>query len=339
MIQAHSFIIGGAEHENYNEKNDQPPRGGFHVSIHLIAGAMTVATLTMLSLPLVPPATAQNWVEDSVCPDNVPAVFHRCALEAAKAFDPPRTPEGRPDLAGLWRLPDGDIGGAYEDLEEHAPALDYRGGPAAIVDPADGRIPLRPWAEARRAEHPQRYLHHNAACFLSGVPNNMYHGEERQLLQTPDLLVVLTGNTHTYRIVSLEPRPPVGETLRLWEGVSSGHWEGNTLVIQTTHQNALSWLDQSGTFYTEDIHVVERLTMIDPDTIHYQATIDDPNVFTRPFTVAFPYRRNSVEGFEMPESACYENNEPLLEVYRAVGIEPYPGISPEEARAAMEVQR
>ena len=305
-----------------------------------LVSRVTAVSAVMISPLLAPPsAFSQNWVTESVCPDNVPAVFHQCALEAAASFDPPRTADGRPNLAGYWRLPDGDIGGAYEDLEEHGVELDYTGGPAAIVDPPDGQIPMHPWAEARRSEHPHRYIHHNAACFLSGVPNNMYHGEERQLLQTPDYLVVLTGNTHTYRVIPLQSRPPVEDDIPLWVGVSSGQWEGDTLVIETTNQNARSWLDQSGTFYTEDVHVIERLTLIDPDTIHYEATLDDPNVFTRPFTVAFPYRRNTVEGFEMPESACYENNEGLMEVYRTVGITPYPGVSPEEAREAIEAQR
>lgn len=299
--------------------------------------AASAAIITLL-LP-ASSVFSQNWVAESVCPDNVPAVFHQCALEAVASFDPPRTAGGQPKLAGYWRLPNGDIGGAYEDLEEHGEGLDFSGGPAVIVDPPDGQIPMRAWAEARRGELPQRYIHHNAACFLSGVPNNMYHGEERQLLQTPDYLVILTGNTHTYRVVPLSPHPPVGDNIRLWEGVSSGRWEGDTLVIETTNQNAKSWLDQSGTFYTEDVHVTERLTLIDPDTIHYEATIDDPNVFTRHFTVVFPYRRNAVEGFEMPESACYENNEGLMELYRTVGVTPYPGISPEEAREAIEVQQ
>jgi hypothetical protein len=80
------------------------------------------------------------------------------------------------------------------------------------------------------------------------------------------------------------------------------------------------------------------LTLIEPDTIHYQATIDDPNVYTRPFTIAVPYRRNTVGGFEMPINACYENNETLLDIYQTVGFDFYPGIGPEEARQAIETQ-
>jgi len=296
----------------------------------------TLASIGVIAgIVVPPPAIAQTWVTESTCPDNTPEVFHRCAIEAAKTFDPPRTPDGRPDLGGIWQLPGGQFGGAYEDLEEHPEGLEEVGGPTAIVDPPDGRVPMHAWADAQRQEHPQRYIHPNAACFSSGVPHSTYHGAARQFLQTPGYLVILGTSTHEYRIIPLDGRPHVGENIRLWNGDSSGLWEGNTLVIETTNQNGKAWLDQQGRFYTEEAHVVERLTLIDPDTIHHQVTLDDPNVYTRPFTIASPYRRSTEERFEMPVAACYENNETLLEIYRTLGFGVYPGISAEEAREAM----
>ena len=283
-------------------------------------------------------AATQDWVAESVCPDNTPAEFHACAIEAAAAFEPPRTFNGRPDLGGHWMLPGGQFGGAYEDLEEHPGELDALGGAAAIVDPPDGSLPIRPWAAEQSEVNAVRYLHHNAACFLAGVPNTMYHGGPRQFLQTPDHLAILSYNAHAYRIVRLDDRPPLGERVRLWNGDSRGWWDGDTLVIETRNQNAMPWLDQRGRFYTEEAHVVERVTMVDPDTLHYQATVDDPNVYTAPFTIALPYRRISDENYEIPELACYENNVELMEVYRQVGLELYPGISPEEARDAGEAR-
>ena len=153
--------------------------------------------------------------------------------------------------------------------------------------------------------------------------------------------MILGVRTHEYRIIPLNQSPPVGESIRLWNGDSRGRWEGNTLVIETTNLNGKTWLDQRGRFYTEEARVVERLTLIDPDTIHHQATLDDPNVYTRPFTIASPYRRNTEEGFEMEAEVevCYENNETLLEIYRTIGFELYPGISAEEAREAMEAEQ
>ncbi len=309
-------------------------------NINLGQTIQTIAYVGVIAAILAPtPAIAQAWATESSCPDNTPAVFHRCALEAARTFDPPRTPDGRPDMGGIWHLPGGRFGGAYEDLEEHPEALDDLGGPTAIVDPPDGKVPMHAWADARRQEHLQRYIHPNAACFPPGVPHSTYNGGARQFLQTPDYLVILGRNTHYYRIIPLDGRPPVGESIRLWNGDSRGRWEGNTLVIETTNQNGKTWLDQRGRFYTEEAHVVERLTLIDSDTIHHQATIDDPNVYTRTFTIASPYRRNTDEGFEMPAVACYENNQGLMEVYRTLGFAPYPGISPEEAREAIEAER
>ncbi|HSG64828.1 MAG TPA: hypothetical protein VLD39_07500, partial [Gammaproteobacteria bacterium] len=141
------------------------------------------------------------------------------------------------------------------------------------------------------------------------------------------------------RIVHLEERPPLGDAIRLWNGDSRGHWESDTLVIETTHQNARPWLDQRGRFFTEDARVVERLTLIEPDTIHYQATIDDPSVYMRDFTIALAYRRNTVEGQELLEESCYENNGELMVIYRDLGLTIYPGIAPQAAREAMEAER
>jgi len=294
----------------------------------------TVQTITCVGFiaAIFAPQRAIAQVTESVCPDDTPAVFHRCALEAAEAFDPPRTPDGQPDMGGIWNLP----GNASEDLEEHPEVLDDMGGPTAIVEPPDGKVPMQPWADTRRRENAQRHIHPSAACLLSGMPYTMYRPGPYQYLQTRDNFVVLSTRAHAYRVVPLEELPPVGDNIRLWNGISKGRWEGNTLVIETTNQNAMPWLDQRARFYTQEARVVERLTLIEADTIHYQATVDDPNVYTRPFTIALPFRRNTVEGFEMLVEACYENNATLLEIYRTVGLTLFPGISVEEAREAME---
>ncbi len=296
-----------------------------------------IGVIAGIVLPLPGVAQTSSWVAESVCPDNTPAVFHACAQEAA-AFDPPRTPEGRPDMTGIWHLPGAWGGGAYEDLEEHPRQLDDRGGPAAIVDPPDGTVPMQAWAEERRQGHTQQYVHPSAACFLPGVPHSTYNGEIRQFIQTPDYLVIQGVRTHEYRIIYLDERPPIGEDIRLWNGDSRGRWEGDTLVVETTNLDDRSWLDQRGRFFTEEAHVVERLTFIDANTIHHEATLRDPNVYTRPFTIASPYRRNAQERFEMESAVevCYENNEGLLEIYRDIGFELYPGIGVEEARREME---
>ena len=117
---------------------------------------------------------------------------------------------------------------------------------------------------------------------------------------------MLNEQAHWYRIVPTDGRPHVGSNIRLFEGDSRGRWEGNTLVIDITNQTAIAWLDHVGNFYSEAVHVVERMTMIDNDVIHYTATIEDQNVYTRPWTIAFGWRRNDDPDREIWESACWE---------------------------------
>jgi hypothetical protein len=295
-----------------------------------IAVAVTASAITPR------PAAAQAWVTESVCPDNTASVFHLCAIEAAKTFDPPRVSGGGPNIGGVWRL---RAPGLYEDLEAHPNTPDDQGGPGAVVDPPDGKVPMHAWADARRKESAEQYIHHNAACLLSGVPETMYMAGVFQFLQTPDNFVILSEDAHAYRSIPLDGSPPVGAKISLWNGDSRGHWEGNTLVIETTNQNGKPWLDQRARFYTEEAFVVERLTLADPDTLHYTATIEDPNVYTTPFTIALAYRRSTEEDFEIMATPCYEYNGALMTLYRNIGYGVYPGISAAEARQALEASQ
>jgi len=283
------------------------------------------------------------FVAASVCPDDNHATFHACASAAAKTFNPPRRPDGKPDLAGYWRR----RVAAFEDFEAHPRTPDDGGGVDVVVDPPNGKVPMQPWADARRKENAAKFLHHNAGCFLAGAVGTMYMANLYQFLQTPEYFVVVGEglSSHPYRIVPLDGRPHIGAGMRLWQGDPVGRWEGNTLVIDTTNQNGLPFVDQRGRFYTEEVRTIERLTLIDPNTLHFTATIDDPNVYTRPFTMAFAFRRNAVAGAEVWEEACYEANEEQMQLFRNNGFRMYPGIGAAEARAlrnaweAREAQR
>ncbi len=293
-----------------------------------------VAIVIMTACGIAERAMAQGATAESVCPDNTAAIFHACALEAMRTFDPPRTLEGDPDLSGIWDLP----GNANEDIEEHPATLDDNGNPSIIVDPADGKTPIRAWADELRRVNATGYIHPAAACFLSGVPYIMYRPDPYQILQTPGLVVILGERVHSYRLIYMNDMPPPGESIRLWNGYSTGRWEGNTLVIETTHQNGLPWLDQRARFYTTDARVVERLTLVDANTLHYEATLEDANVYTRPFTIALAYRRNTEEGTELLEEGCYESNAALLGIYRAQGLGIFTGVSVEEAQRATQAE-
>ena len=111
---------------------------------------------------------------------------------------------------------------------------------------------------------------------------------------------------HSYRIIPIDGRPHVGSKLKLWQGDSRGQWEGNTLVVDTTNQHGKS-LDMMGDFHGDGLHVVERFAVVDADTIHYEATLDDPDVYTQRWTMALTLRRDR-EVQDIWEMACHEGN-------------------------------
>lgn len=291
---------------------------------------VTVASLVaaIISLALPGLGYAQAWVTDSVCPEDAHADFHACALDAGDDFDPPRAVDGVPDMSGIWRR----RATAHESIHAHPRTLDDAGGPSLIVDPIDGLAPFQPWAEAKRRYNRPAYVHHNAICRLDGVPLTMYMTGTLQFMQSGDYFLVQGEEAHAFRMIPIDDRPHIGKNIKLWNGDSVGRWEGNTLVIDTTNQNARAWLDQRGRFFTDEAHVEERLRLIDADTIHYQATIEDPNVYTRPFTVAFAFRRSTDTDYELLEEACYEHNELARQMFINVGYKVYPGITGDEAR-------
>jgi hypothetical protein len=277
----------------------------------------------LVALALAAPGQAGQGAPGSArppCPPD-PASFHACALERARQVTPPRTPDGTPDFQGFWR---GQASGT-ENIEDHPMTDDDDGGKSLIVDPPDGRVPYQAWAAALPGRHRAAYVEPNVACFPSGVPRSLYVPTQIEILQTRDQVLILFERAHTYRLIPTTPRPHLGPDIRLWQGDSRGRWDGNTLVVDVTNQNARAWFDQAGNFYTDGAHMVERFTLIDPNTIHYQVTIDDPNVYTRPWTMAFPLRRNTERGFRLLEEACHEgerNTQPLIDL----GYKIYPGM-------------
>lgn len=286
------------------------------------------AALAILAAWLAPasaqgPAAAQGAAAASTqarCPGE-PALFHPCALERSKRYDPPRTRDGKPDFQGFWR----GQPAATENVQEHPKTDDDDGGKSLIVDPRDGRIPYQAWAAALPAEHRRKFVEPNVPCFPSGVPRSMYVPTQIEILQSPGNVLILLERAHTYRIIPTDGRERLGDRIQLWQGDSRGRWEGNTLVVDVTNHNGKAWFDQAANFYTSAARMVERLTLVDEDTIHYQITIEDPNVYTRPWTMAFPLRRNKEKGFRLLEEACHEgerNTQPLL----GLGYSIYPGV-------------
>jgi len=280
-----------------------------------------------IALGLAPGTGSSQIFTESVCPEEDHAQFHACAQRITP--DPPRSADGRPDFTGLWRRRTW----AFENFEAHSENADDFGGPSVIVDPPDGIVPIQPWAEVERIRIRDGYMHHNAACTLSGPAGTMYMTSRFQFLQD-EQNVVMVGEqltAHPYRIVPIDGRPHIGD-ISLWNGDPRGHWEGDTLVINSPNHNGKYMLDQQGRFITEEAAITERLTRLDENTIHYSATYDDPNVLTQPMTMAFAFRRDASEDPEIWEEACHETNVEQLELFRNNGYRIYPGITGEEAR-------
>ncbi len=185
-----------------------------------------------------------------------------------------------------------------------------------IIDPPDGRIPAltatgQRMADERRAyreEHPaDSWLDRSTSdrCLLgfnAGPPITPGgYNQNLQLLQTPDHVVLVTEMVHTTRVVPLDGRPPLGDGLRQWSGNSHGHWEGETLVVETSQfVPARRWRGS-----TPNMKLVERFTRVDADTLEYEFTVTDPETWTSPWTASVPMRRTDVP---MYEYACHEGN-------------------------------
>lgn len=242
----------------------------------------------------------------------------------AGAFTAARTADGQPDLQGFWRV---SPGGSYniQDLEMHwiyqrgTPNPEVR-GMSRIVDPPDGKLPYQPWAAAKAKEISNTHteptpdnINPDARCFMQGVPHHLYN-REIEILQTADSVAIFNMAHHTFRVIPLDGRPHIAEPIKLWMGDSVGRWEDDALVVEVTNHNDQTRFDVVGDFHSDALRVDERFVLVDPDTIQYTATIEDPTVFTRPWTMAFRLVRDKEYGDELWEEACYEGNARTLEL-------------------------
>jgi hypothetical protein len=200
----------------------------------------------------------------------------------------PRAKDGKPDFTGMWR-PSG-IGATFE-WEAHPAGFGTASeGPSIIGDPADGILPYQPWAlqERERRRRPESaYEENSAKCTLTGIPRLLVYVFSMQ--QYPDKVVVFhaTSNIGT-RTVRFDNRPPLPSAIKLWMGDPRGRWDGDTLVIETANLNGEGWLNLGGDIMSDAMRVTERYRMLNANTLSFEAVIDDPKVYTRPWTMRFP---------------------------------------------------
>ena len=170
---------------------------------------------------------------------------------------------------------------------------------------------MQPWAVEERVSRnltERGYDDPTAHCFPPAFRGRCMSRQGIEIIQTPDYIVFLHERM-SWRIVPLGWAARTFPTaMRLWQGDSVGQWEGDTLVVDTTNFNGKTWLNEGGEIVSYAEHVVERFTPAGPDTVNYEATVTDPVVYTRPWTIAFPLKR---EKFELLEAACHEEDHDL----------------------------
>ncbi len=207
-----------------------------------------------------------------------------------------------------------EAGGANYRLQKHPGDNLTQGGRGVPIDPPDGKLPMQEWAvqewsDRNRTE--RGYDDPTAHCFPAGVPRSMYVPTSFQVIQTSDHIVFLHERV-SWRIVRLvqafDGRVHLPDSIRLWQGDSVGHWEGDTLVVDNTNFNGKTWLNEVGEIVSYAEHVVERFTPAGPDTVNYEATVTDPVVYTRPWTIALSFNR---QNYDLLESACHEEDHAL----------------------------
>ncbi len=191
-----------------------------------------------------------------------------------------------------------------------------------VVEPADGIVPTRDSAVAKRdynkAHEGDHYKHMSVwdRCITRGVPGSMFpagYNNAYRIVQIPGYVVIFYEMIHDIRIIPLDGRPHVSENIRLWMGDSRGRWEGDTLAVDVTNFTDKGWIANNGASrrikgipQSEKLHVVERFTRTDADTIRYEVTIEDPEMYTAPWKVSMPLTRDP--GYQIYEYACHEGN-------------------------------
>jgi hypothetical protein len=283
------------------------------------------------------------------------------APTTARTFAAKRTADGQPDLQGYWQwvgalddkghnvttgkqkrfldigleAPDGSGLWAYgKDFRNDQQRQIQNSLPKGVLDPADGWLPMQPWAEQAKydivdhADFPRSLgdIDTNARCLPSGVPRTNYAlgYVGYQFLQAPGFVVLYTELMHQPRIIALGDRPHLGKKIKLFLGDSLGKWEGNTLTVTTKNQRVpkatgYGWLDMNATLYSDAIDVVEKYTIVDTDIIAYEATVSDPKVMTRSWRTAGTFIR-AVKNWEVLEYACHEGNRAIENIRESIEL-------------------
>jgi hypothetical protein len=234
---------------------------------------------------------------------------------AQNTYKAPRTRDGRPNLNGIYQA----INEGNWNIEAHSagPGTEPRLGAINAIPPGigiveGGAIPYRPEALAKRDENfkQRQTADPEARCYRLGVPRAMYAPYPFQIIQGTDQIMMAFGFAQGLRTIYMtDHKESPADT---WMGWSNGRWEGETLVIETTGFNGQSWFDRAGNYQTEGMKVTERISARSADTLNYEATIENPKLYTRPWKISFPLYRRVERNAQLLEFKCIEYSEEIL---------------------------
>ena len=237
------------------------------------------------------------------------------ATSGAPRYRAPRAADGHADLNGIWQA----MSTANWDIQDHAArqgpvvalgaSFSIPGG-AGVVEGND--LPYQPWAAQKKKENAANWLtlDPEIKCYLPGVPRATYMPYPFQIVQSQNTILMAYEFASASRVVHMRD---VGEApIDSWMGWSRGRWDGDTLVVDATGFNDQTWFDRAGNFHSEALHVVERYTRTGPDHLQYEATIEDPKVFTRPWKMSMTLYRRTEKDAQLFEYKCVEFVEELM---------------------------
>jgi len=218
---------------------------------------------------------------------------------AAQAGAVRRTPEGTPDLSGIWQV----MNTAAWDIQDHSA---QKGVPAGQGVVEGNEIPYLPAAAAKKKTNYENRATADpeTKCYLPGVPRITYMPYPFQIAQSPKQITILYEYVHAVRNIFMGS-PHIKGPIDWWLGDSRGRWEGNTLVVDVIHFNEETWFDRAGNHHSDALHVVERYTPVGPDHINYEATIEDPKTFSRPWKMSMLLYRHKEKNAQILEYECF----------------------------------
>jgi len=233
----------------------------------------------------------------------------------AQTYKAPRAPDGTPNLTGIWQV----MNTANWDLQAH----EARQGPvialgaAFSVPPGPGvvegnEIPYQPWAAAKKKENGDNWLTRDpeVKCFMPGIPRATYMPYPFQIVQSSNTILMAYEYTSASRVIRMNSK--LQSPAPAWMGWSIGRWEGDTLVVEVTDHMEETWFDRAGNFHSDALRVVERYTPVDPNTLNYEVTIEDPKVFTRPWKMNMLLYRHLEKNAQLMEYKCVAFAEELM---------------------------